>query len=132
MFPALNFLWTAKVCPHRATRCLLWGPAHALVNKITNAEFVELVNFLSTNLHAANLEPQSPLEGKVLVHTCIQSIYFIYTQKRRWLVEVEDILILEQRFYYLPNDDLCFPFPLLVRPDQIQMAGHPNLFVASG
>ena len=61
------------------------GPDHApipakLVKKITNGKFVELADLLSTNLCAVNLEPQAFLDGKLLV------------SKKRWLVEVEDIV----------------------------------------
>ena len=61
------------------------GPGHRhiptkLVKKITNGEFVELANLLSTNLRAVDLEPQAFLDGKLLV------------SKKRRLVEVEDIL----------------------------------------
>ena len=31
---------------------------------------------------------------------------------------------MERGFYYLPDDDLCSPYPLLVRPDQIQIGDH--------
>ena len=48
------------------------GQGHApipakLVKKITNDEFVELADLLSTNLHAVNLESQTFLDGKLLV-----------------------------------------------------------------
>ena len=67
------------------------GPGHApipakLVKKITSGEFVELADLLSTNLRAVDLEPQSFLDGKLLV-----------SRKRR-LVEVEDILTWTEAF----------------------------------
>ena len=57
-----------------------------LVKKITSGEFVELADLLSTNLRAVDLEPQSFLDGKLLV-----------SRKRR-LVEVEDILTWTEAF----------------------------------
>ena len=54
--------------------------------KITSGEFVELADLLSTNLRAVNLEPQSFLDGKLLV------------SKKRRLVEVEDILTWTEAF----------------------------------
>ena len=54
--------------------------------KITSGEFVELADLLSTNLRAVDLEPQSFLDGKLLV-----------SRKRR-LVEVEDILTWTEAF----------------------------------
>ena len=67
------------------------GPGHApipakLVKKITSGEFVELADLLSTNLRSVDLEPQSFLDGKLLV-----------SRKRR-LVEVEDILTWTEAF----------------------------------
>ena len=61
------------------------GSGHApipakLVKKVTNGEFVELADLLSTNLRAVDLEPQTFLDGKLLV------------SKKRRQVEVEDIL----------------------------------------
>ena len=61
------------------------GSGHApipakLVKKVTNGEFVELADLLSTNLRAVDLEPQAFLDGKLLV------------SKKRRQVEVEDIL----------------------------------------
>lgn len=48
------------------------GPGHMpfpvkLVKEITSGKFVELVYLLSANLHAVNEDPQSFLDGKVLV-----------------------------------------------------------------
>ena len=57
-----------------------------LVKKITSGEFVKLADLLSTNLPAVDLEPQSFLDGKLLV------------SKKRRLVEVEDILIWTEAF----------------------------------
>ena len=56
------------------------------MKKITNGEFVELADLLSTNLHAVDLEPQAFLDSKLLV-----------SQKHR-LVEVEDILTWTEAF----------------------------------
>ena len=52
------------------------GPGHApipvkLVKKITSSEFMELADLLSPNLHAVDLEPQSFLDGKLLVSTLL-------------------------------------------------------------
>ena len=67
------------------------GPGHApipakLVKKITSGKFVELADLLSTNLRTVDLEPQSFLDGKLLV------------SKKRRLVEVEDILTWTEAF----------------------------------
>ena len=67
------------------------GPGHTpipakLVKKITNGEFVELADLLSTNLCAVDLEPQAFLDGTLQV------------SKKRWLVEVEDILTWTEAF----------------------------------
>ena len=56
------------------------------MKKITNGEFVELADLLSTNLHAVDLEPQAFLDDKLLV------------SKKRRLVEVEDILTWTEAF----------------------------------
>ena len=74
-----------------SVKAFVVGPGHApipakLVKKITSGEFVELADLLSTNLRAVDLEPQSFLDGKLLV-----------SRKRR-LVEVEDILTWTEAF----------------------------------
>lgn len=67
------------------------GPGHApipakLVKKITNGEFVELADLLSPNLRAVDQEPQTFLDGKLLV------------SKKRRLVEIADILTWTEAF----------------------------------
>lgn len=98
---SIKFSLDSKRLSTSCNKTFVVGPGHAsipakLVNKITNAEFLELVNFLSINLYAANLQPQSLLDGKVLVHTYIHILYLYSKKKRRWLVEVEDILTLTE------------------------------------
>ena len=81
-------------CESLAASCdkaFVVGLGHApipakLVKKITNGEFVELADLLSTNLRAVDLEPQAFLDGKLLV------------SKKRRLVEVEDILTWTEAF----------------------------------
>lgn len=62
------------------------GPGHApvpykLVAKITAGYFVDLADLLSANLRAADMEPQTFLDGKLVV-----------SSSRRRVVEVQDIL----------------------------------------
>lgn len=61
------------------------GPGHApipakVVTKITTRQFVELADLLSANLQAVEKEPQTFLDGKLLV------------SKKHRLVEIQDVL----------------------------------------
>ena len=68
------------------------GPGHApvphkLVGKITNSQFVDLADLLSANLRLPEQEPQTYLEGKLIV-----------SSSKRRLVEVKDILTWTEAF----------------------------------
>ena len=71
------------------------------VETIISGKFVELADLLSTNLCVVDLEPQSFLDGKVLVSKSIG-------------VEVEDTLTWTKAFTIYQNGDICFPAPSLV------------------
>ena len=67
------------------------GPGHApipakLVLKITSGQFVDLTDLLSANLWMAEQEPQTFLDGKLVV------------SKKRRAVEIQDILTWTEAF----------------------------------
>ena len=67
------------------------GPGHApvsakLVSKITGGLFVDLADLLSANLHSVEHEPQTFLDGKLLV------------SNRRRVLEIKDILTWTEAF----------------------------------
>ena len=68
------------------------GPGHApvpykLVTKITGGHFVDLADLLSAHLHAADQEPQTFLDGKLVVSSSWQHV-----------MEVQDILTWTEAF----------------------------------
>ena len=76
----------------KAEKAFVVGPGHApvphkLVGKIANGQFVDLADLLSANLRLPEQEPQTYLDGKLIVSSF----------KRR-LVEVKDILTSTEAF----------------------------------
>ena len=76
----------------KAEKAFVVGPGHApvphkLVGKITNGQFVDLADLLSANLRLPEQEPQTYLDGKLIV-----------SSSKRRLVEVKDILTWTEAF----------------------------------
>ena len=76
----------------KTDRAFIIGLGHApipakLVAKIREGYFVELADLLAINLRAVEQEPQTFLEGKLLV-----------SKSKRWQVEITDILTWTEAF----------------------------------
>ena len=81
----------SSLFPPSADKAFVVGPGHApipakLVSKITSGQFVDLADLLSANLRTAEQEPQTFLDGKLVV------------SKKRRAVEIQDILTWTEAF----------------------------------
>ena len=81
----------SSLFPPSVDKAFVVGPGHApipakLVAKITSGQFVDLADLLSANLRTAEHEPQTFLDGKLVV------------SKKRRVVEIQDILTWTEAF----------------------------------
>ena len=81
----------SSVSPSSFDKAFVVGPGHApipakLVTKITSGQFVDLADLLSANLRSVEHEPQTFLDGKLLV------------SKKHRAVEIQDILTWTEAF----------------------------------
>ena len=89
----------------KSEKAFIVGPGHAaipakLAKKIVEGQFVELADLLMVNLCAVEEEPQTFLEGKLLV-----------SNVKRRQVEIKDILTWTEAFTFIQLV-LCATFPL--------------------
>ena len=99
----------SSLFPLSVDKAFVVGPGHApipakLVAKITSGQFVDLADLFSANLRTAEHEPQTFLDGKLVV------------SKKRRAVEIQDILTWTEAFTIFSDGDVCDPSPSLARP----------------
>ena len=82
----------SSLASSQSEKAFIVGPGHApipskLVSKIVGGQFVELADLLSVNLRAVEQEPQTFLDGKLVV-----------SSSKRRQVEIKDILTWTEAF----------------------------------